>query len=95
MQMDIRQGSGSLSQSVQIIIISVAVCIICSSLFFAVGLLCHHYCPKRKQLHQFVTPTVTEGQENNMLDQEIMHIAIEQVELTENAAYSTVQLCRK
>jgi hypothetical protein len=51
MEMDNRQGSGSLSQSVQIIIISVA-CIISSSLFFAVGLLCHRYryCPK--QIHE-------------------------------------------
>ena len=74
--------------------ISAAVCIICSSLFFAVGLLCHRFCPKQKQLHKSIAPTVTEGQEN-MQHREIMHVAIEQVELTDNAAYNTVQLHRK
>jgi hypothetical protein len=80
--MDKEQDSGSLSQSVQIIIISVAVCIISSSLFFAVGLLCHRYCPKQKQVHEL----------ESMQRRETKCDTIEQVELTENVAYGQVQL---
>jgi hypothetical protein len=85
LEMENGHGSGSLSQSVQIVIISVAVCMISSSLVFAVGLLCHRYryCPKQKQLHEL---------ENTQQHRETECVAIEQVELTENVAYSQVQL---
>ena len=75
------QGSGSLmiSPSAQIIIISAAVCIVSSSLFFAVGLLCHRYCPKQKHLHNSES---TQHQEAKCVE----------IELTENVAYSQVQL---
>ena len=76
--------TGPPSQSVQTIMISVAVCVISSSLFFVVGLLCHRYCPKQKHLHESIPPTITENQE----------MCVEQVELTENVAYSPVQLHR-
>ena len=68
--------------------ISVAVCVISSSFFFAVGLLCHRYCPKQKHLDKSIPPTITENQENTQ-HQEMC------VELTENVAYSPVQLRRK
>ena len=51
-EMEKGQGSVSLSQSVWIIIISAVVCIVSSSLFFVIGLLCHRYCPKQKHLHE-------------------------------------------
>ena len=79
MEMEKGQGSVSLSPSVQIIIISAAVCIVSSSLFFAVGLLCHRYYPKQKHLHNL----------ESMQDRETECVAIE---LTENVAYSQVQL---
>ena len=80
-KMEKGQGSGSLmiSPSVQIIIISAVVCIISSSLFFVIGLLCHRYCPKQKHLHN----------SESTQHQEAKCVAIE---LTENVAYSQVQL---
>ena len=79
MEMKKGQGSVSLSQSVQIIIISAVVCIVSSGLFFAVGLLCHRYCPQQKHLHEL----------GSTQHQEAECVAIE---LTENVAYSQVQL---
>lgn len=89
MQMDTNQGSGSPSQSVLIITTLAAVCAIASSLFFTAGCLCNRYCPKQKQLHE----STNIGDQENTQHRE-MRVAIEQIELTENVAYSQVQIRR-
>jgi hypothetical protein len=90
MQMDVTEGSGSLiSQPVLIIIVScIAVCILCSLLFFAVGFLCHRHCPNGKQ--GVVDESISPKQESTQ------HREMQQTfELNGNEAYASVQLKRK
>ena len=89
MQMDTKEGAGSLSQSVQIIITSVTVCVVSSSLFFAVGLLCYHYYLRQKHHDcESIPAATTEKEELNK--QNLMYHG--QVELTKNVAYVSVHL---
>ena len=92
--MDVPESSGSLiNQPLQIIIISIAVCILCSMLFFAVGFLCHHYCPNCKQsvVDESKSQTIIEKQESTE-NLEMQQKIPAQVEPSSNVAYVSVQL---
>ena len=66
-----------------IIVVSIIVCVLCSVLFFIVGLLCRHYCYCSKQ-KQHVEATPQQQRNASPL--------YETVEFQENVAYIPVHL---
>ena len=82
------ESSGSFNQTILIIMASVAVCIVSSLLFFAVGCLRHRYYPKQKYLTEFSSPPENQEKPQYQGVQE----SLEHVELSDNIAYVPVQL---
>ena len=78
-------GSLVLRQTVQFIVISVAVCVFCSLCFFTVGLLCCRHCPKQKP------PPAADLQSPQYEAVLYKHSIFEQIELKENEAYGPLQ----
>ena len=78
-------NSGSLSQAVQFVIASVAMCLFCSLLFFSLGFLCHSYCQRKRHPVMDLRSPMYQLQEVNVLQQ--TQSDHEQIEIKENEAY--------
>ena len=78
-------NSGSLSQTVQFAIASVAMCLLCSLLFFFLGNLYHYYCQRKKH------PVV--DQQSPVYDEiHALRRQSEQIDIKENEAYGPLNL---
>ena len=85
--------TGSLNEYVQIIVASnITVCLLCSILFFIIGLICQHYCycSKHKQPVVQHTTAPPQAREASPLYQEIQQN--QAVDIQVNLAYIPVQL---